>query len=516
MVENKLQPEMKKAGLAKRILKNIGLGVLTLTILLALVFEVSLKIVILLVIILAAFTALPKPARKWFWLSVGVVIIALTIWVFLPENNHHWRPYIFEKEQDEFEAKYTIPYEENAAVIYNKLVWDFDPQEMRLKFLHPEVRKKVLSEPWISYDYPELALWLGEHENTISFLPQACRFKTCRFPGNFKLRVTNMLELNRYTALKSWAILLLLSANNDVAEGRLDSGLSKYACVLRMADHLYQQKRIADFLLCFSIEGLALKPVRRLVIEEQLSDSQLRNVSDSLTNLEDNWSSDFLQCLEYDKFFVKNTFCSLAFEKDTQNHVRYSRNPANAIWGRFRRSKFKETYWFRKSMKAYAILAWFVFPATPRKAAEMIDKVYEEYHAMAKSDFDWDKQKAGPPPSLELNCKFLVWLLTKSISRPYSGFHDIYLKRLAQRRGLSLLVAIKQYNIEHDMWPKSLEQISEYVTPEAFLDSTNDDGFAYILDGDGFKFYSKGENCIDEEGREKDGADDWPIWPPGE
>jgi hypothetical protein len=494
MIKNKQHPENKKRGLAKQILRWIGLGALTLVILLALVFEVSLKIVILLVIILVVFTALPKPARKWFWLSVGIVLLALTVWVFLPEGNDSWRPYMFEKEWDEFEAKYIIPYEENAAVIYNKLVRDFDPQKMRLTFLRPGVRRIVLSAPWISADYPELTQWLREHGNTIRILLHASQFKACRFPSNFKLRVTDVLELNRYTALKSWAILLLLSANNNVAEGRLDQGLLKYVCALRIADHLYQQKRIADFLLCFSIEGLALTPIKKLVIEEQLNEKQLGVVADSLTNLENNWSSDFLQCLEYDSFFVKNTFCSLVFEKDAQSRVRYSRNPSDAIWGRFRHRRFEETYWYRKSMKAYAILAWFVFPATPQKAAKMIDKIYEEYHAMAESGYDWDKQTIGPPPSLELNCRFLIWLLTKGTSRPYIGFHDIYLKRLAQRRGLRLLTAIKQYQVEHGTWPDGLDAIKSYAPPEAFLDPVTDKPLQYENHGERFSLYGEATN----------------------
>jgi hypothetical protein len=362
---------------------------------------------------------------------------------------------MFEKEQGDFEAKYAIPYEENAAVIYKKLMRDFDSKKMRLKFLRPGVLKTVLSGPWNSADYPELTQWLQEHENTIRILPQACRFKKCRFPSNYKLRVTDTLERNRYMAPKSWAVLLLISANNDVAEGHLDQGLLKYVCALRIADHLYQQKRMDDFLHSFSIEGRALTPIKRFVIEEQLNDEQLGILNDGLVNLENNWSSDFLQCLEYEKLFVQNTFCSLAFEKNIKNRIRYSRYPADAIRGRFRRIWFERTYEYKKSMKACAILAWFIFPATPQKAAEMIDEVYEEYFAMTETGFDWDKQ-ADQPPALELNCRFLIWLLSKRISQPYNGFHDIYFKRLTQRRGLRLLTAIKQYRNIHNTWPQSL------------------------------------------------------------
>ena len=85
--------EKKTCGIVRRIFKWIGLSILILLILLALVVEAPKKLVILLLIILAAFTALPKPARKWFWLSVGAVVLLLIIWIFLPEDNEGCKIY---------------------------------------------------------------------------------------------------------------------------------------------------------------------------------------------------------------------------------------------------------------------------------------------------------------------------------------------------------------------------------------------------------------------------------------
>jgi len=79
--------EKKKSGLLKRIFKWIGLGLLTLLLIAAIIFQASWKSITLLVIILAGCTVLPKAVRKWFWLTTGVVVIALVIWVFLPEDD---------------------------------------------------------------------------------------------------------------------------------------------------------------------------------------------------------------------------------------------------------------------------------------------------------------------------------------------------------------------------------------------------------------------------------------------
>ena len=486
--------EKKKTSKVKQIFRWTCLTLLAILLILSLVFKVPWKVITLLAVILAAFTILNKLARKWFWLSAGVVLIMFIIWIFLPEDNKDWRPYTFDEEIALHEAKYAIPLEENAAIIYNQLLQDYDPKIMELKFLRPGIWKVVLSRPWISGDYPELAQWLHGHQNTIRILSQACRIKTCRFPSNFKLAVTDKLQINRNTALKSWAVILLLSANNDIAEGRLDQGLFKYLCALQIADHLYQQKRITDFLISFGIEGLTLPPINSLVIEGQLNDEQLKIVSDNLKNLENNWSSDFSQCLEYDKFFVKNTFSSLVYETDAKGRVRFSRYPAAAIWERFRLRKLKETYWQRKSMKAYTILTWFTLPATPQKAAKIIEKIYEEYHAMAEPGYSWDKEKIAPPPSLELNCQFLIWSLTNRTSRLYGGFHDIYLKRLAQRRGLRLIIAIKHYNIENGSWPASLDAIKSDVPAEACIDPVSEKEFEYENHGGTFSLFGETAN----------------------
>ena len=491
MTEIERNQGTEKTGRIKKGVKYIILSLLTLLILISLTFEAPKKIVILFVIILAAFTALPKRYRKWFWLTAGSVALILIIWIFLPENNKDWRPYTFDDEIALHEEKYAIPDEENAAVIYHELMQGYDPKKLRLTFLHPKVQKIVLSGPWLSTNYPELVQWLQGHENTISVLPQACMIKTCRFRSNFKITLTDKLQIDRYTALKSWAVLLLLSGNNDIAEGRLDHGLLKYTYALEIANHLYQQKRITDFLICFGIEDLAFTPISRLLIEERLDDKQLGIVSDSLINLENTWSSDFSQCLEYNKLFIKNAFCSLVFEKNSNNHVRYSRNPEDAIWGRFRLKKLKETYWQKISMKAYTILAWFVLPDTPQKASEIIDNIYDEYYAIAEPDFAWGKESIGRLYSLEFNCRFLLWALSDRICGRFDGFYDIYLKRLTQRRGLKLLIAIKQYKNEHGTWPDSLEEIKTAAPMEAFIDPATGKQLEYENHGRYFSLYGE-------------------------
>ncbi|MHC4654485.1 MAG: hypothetical protein ACYS91_05630, partial [Planctomycetota bacterium] len=90
----------KKPG----IYKWIGLTLLAILIILALFFQAPWKVTAFLLIVLAVCTVLPKPARKWFWLSVAAIVVLLIIWVFLPEDNEGWRPYTFDEELAAIEA----------------------------------------------------------------------------------------------------------------------------------------------------------------------------------------------------------------------------------------------------------------------------------------------------------------------------------------------------------------------------------------------------------------------------
>jgi len=512
-------PETKakktKPIIVRRILKLIILALLSLLLIAALILQAPWKVVTPLIILLLACTALPKPARIWFWLSAAIVVIALAIWVFLPDQNDIWHPYTLDKKIADHEAKFAIPQEQNAATIYNRLLQDFNPKEWWLGFLHQQVYNQTSAEPWLSRSHPELTKWLRSHKKTITDLPEASQMKTCRFPGIFKLSRRNKLEKNRYSALKSWALALLFSGNNDVAEGRPDEAFSKYICALQIADHLHQQKRIVDFLIGFGIEGLTLPPLNRFLIENGPTETQLQRVSDVLGNLENNWSSDFSQCLEYDKLLITNTFCSLVYQTNSKGRVRLSRDPAAAIWGRRRTIALTETYWQKKSWKVYAILAWFFLPSTPQKAAEMIDEIFEECSAMAEADFAWDKENIVSTIPFKLNCRFVVNSLTNNSTPLYGGFHYLYLKRLAQRRGLRLLIALKQYKMKNGSWPENLDALKYSVPDEAFIDAVNNGSFIYKPDDDSFVLYSKGKNNIDEGGKRdpKSGADDWPIWP---
>lgn len=113
-----------KSGSSKtvgKVLKWIFVSLVFLALILALFFQVSWKVDVLLLVVLLTLTVVPRVFRKWIWVAGGGVVFVLIIWVFLPDDDEGWRPYTSDQEIAAFEAKYALPDELNAAVIYEKL-----------------------------------------------------------------------------------------------------------------------------------------------------------------------------------------------------------------------------------------------------------------------------------------------------------------------------------------------------------------------------------------------------------
>ncbi len=493
--------EHRRARAIKQVVRWLGAGLLAILLILAVIVQAPWKVTTLLAVCLAAWALLPEQARNWFLLSVAAVLMGLVFWIFLPDGGEVWVPFTFVEELAAHEAKYALPESQNAAMIYDRLLQDYVPDEWRMRFLAKEAYDQTLSDPWLSRDHPALTQWLDKHKETITTLPEACRIKTCRFPSDFSISPTDPTDAHRYSALKSWALILLLSGNNDIAEGRPDEGFQKYIYALQVAGHLYLQKRTHDFLIGFGIEGIALPRINRFVVESNVSEEQLQLVTQTLGNLENNWSNDFSQCCEYDRLFVKNAFCSLAYQTNAGGRTRLSRDPAAAILGRRSPRAPAETYMQKKSMKAYAMLAWLFLPSTPYKAAEMIDTIFEQYQPMAEPNFAWDKEDSPRAGFHSLNWHYLLRLLINRTVLQYDGFHDIYPKRLLQRRGTRVLIALKQYRIGNGHWPENLDAIRPSVPAEALIDPQNNGPFVYECAGETFTLYSKGKNGTDNDGR---------------
>jgi hypothetical protein len=501
----------KKLGIVRRILKWVGLGLLTVLIILGLIFQAPWKVITLFAVIFLACTVLPKPYRKWFWLSVGAVIVILIIWVFLPDETEGWRPYTFDKELTALEAKYAVPDKENAAIIYNQLLEDYNEAVFEPNFIDPNLRDLIRKELWSSKDYPEAAKWLQQQESTIAKLIEAAEIEQCRFPINADIMSFGD-TMNRLGPMRKWAHLLISAANNDVAEGRVNQALEKYIAVLQMAKHLYQQPPLIDFLVGAALEALSTNQLKRFIVTGDTTEEHLNLIEQALAEIKYDWSYDWPRIIDYEKLLAKN-FWGMFYEVNPEGKVRLSRDPTAAIRARLGEMEIKPSYLQSKLSKSHAILGWFYWPSTPQKAGKVIDESYEKYYAMAEPDYDWKKEPARPFPWIKLNFRFMVEFPAGLLEEPYYSIHDTYLRTIAQQRGARLTIALRCYKNKTGHWPESLDDMQSFALEEIFVDPINGGSFIYKLTDENFTLYSKGKNNIDEDGKYKEGADDWPIWP---
>jgi hypothetical protein len=503
---------MKKLQIIKQIFRWFDLVLLSLLLITAIFFQAPWKVTTLLIIILLARTTLPKPFRKWFWALVGTVVIVLIAWIFLPEKQDDWRPYTFDNELAALEARYAIPENKNAAVIYQQLsdlmqLYDInEPNALRYK------------KPWSSKDYPQTAQWVNDQQPLIEQLMATSKFEKCHFPivaDMFKLDQTR----NRLSSMRYWAKLLIIAANNDLGDGRTEQAIEKAHAVLQMGKHLRQQPSTLDMLVGFAIETLATDWLNNFIVTENVTEKHLNVIEGWLREIRFNWNSDWPAIIDTETLLAKNFFGQF-YEVNPKGKTRFSRNPTIVIKTPPNVTP-KLNYWRKKVFKSYVILYWFCMPSMPQKAGEIIDTSYEKYYAMAKSDFDWKKEPKQIPASLSfskirLNYRYMTEFMADMLEAPYHKIHDIYLRYTIDQKGSLILIELKRYKNQNGNWPENLEKISSLAPAETFIDSFNSSPFVYKITDSNFTLYSKGKNNIDENGKQdwKDnGADDWLIWP---
>jgi len=461
-------------------------------------------------------------------LSGGAIVIALIIWVFLPDDNEGWRPYTFDEELAALEAKYVIPDEENAATIYNQLLEDYNEAAFEPNFLDPNLEYLTRSEPWLSNDYPQAAEWLKTQQSTIETLMQASKIEKCRFPIAPDFATFNQ-SMKRLSAMRQWAFLLLRAANNDLGDCRIVQALEKQTAILQIAKHQFQQLTIPDMLTGIALEALAIGPFNRFIVTGDAIEERLSLIEKGLAEVKHDWASDFSRILEYERWSAKRAFANY-YEVNPKGKIRLSRDPwaqARARWKKqleanqidnprligILKSRVYLTYWQKKLIRARTILHWFILTSTPQKAGKIIDESFKKYYAMAGPDFDWEKTPEQISLKFKFDYTYLIERLAGMSEKAYYRIHDLYLRVLVYKRGSKILIGLRRYKNKNGVWPKYLDYMKDIVAAGTLIDPINNSSFVYKLTDDSFRLYSKGKNNIDEGGKRTGGPDDWLIWP---
>ena len=513
-------PDARKIiGTFWRSLKLLALAILILLIIAAIYFQAPWKATALLLIILLANVLLPKGKKRWFWAAAGIVAIALIVWVFLPDNNTGWRPYTFDKELTALETKYKIPDEQNAALIYQPLLESLKEKQLEPNLTDPNAYWRIAPhQPWRSKDYPELAKWIENHKQTIDTLLEASRKEKCHFP--IIADVSQMQSLmDRVAPMRHLIYLLEASANNDIAENRTESGIEKYTAAMQIAKHELQQTTMIELMVGMALDAFATSNINRLIVEENVSESQLDRIEQALNTVEFDWSKDWPRVIENEKLLFKNMMAEIHYEVNEKGQIRYSRSLPKLIDSE---EIYKQSYLLGKYIKSGVIVRWFWFPSNPEDLSLIIDDAYKSFSSQEPQEpFQKSFWK------YRFNIKWLSREMASTEFKTASATKVIYVRSQTSRKGIQLLIPLKRYKNKNGVWPNSLDEIKDLVPAEAFIDPLNGGAFVYKLTKDNFTLYSRGKNGIDEGGKQetegsidsegnwipKSKEDDLLIWP---
>ncbi len=231
---------------------------------------------------------------------IFIVLSGLAFCLFL------WKYFIYTSPYEKIVAIETaraIPDSENAAGIYNKLLW-YSKSQFNYDFQSKDAEDSTLAKPWSEKDYPELAKWFEQHQDITNQLLQLSKIEQCRFPLTDFPKGSGV-HGRRLGAMRVWTFYLVRAANNDIADGRTEQALEKCFCLIRIGRHNRQQPFALDFSIGITIEAMALKRMRNCIVEGNVTDENLKTIETAISQPNSEWTRDMENMLAVEKLYVK-------------------------------------------------------------------------------------------------------------------------------------------------------------------------------------------------------------------
>ncbi len=463
----------------------------------------------------AGFTARSRLEGFFSWLNFGMPILlglAVSLAIVWPvdDNGHRWKPYRFDEELAAIEAERVIPDQDNAALQCATLFARLDVNDEPDFFIRGiSVHEELYRNAWNGAEHPEVAQWLDGYLWVVDELVRASAAGTFRWP----LQAYTYDDFTvPYKPLRRGVQFLIASADRDLGEGRLDDAITKYFCVIDIADDLRAQRQELDFTVGSEFERNALWMIRQVLVKYDLTDRDIAHITHRLPATDELWPTEGRAFFRVEKLRYMNLLGRL-YEMNEEGDVRFTVT--------FRLSPDhpkKDDRWLR-------IYCPMSMPLNPRGLRTTAQRHFAKFEYLFRPGW--------PPPIVpeeegfwdyapKMRVNFLRWFAEASFFQEKNYVQTRYrcAMRVAGRRGTWLVLGLRQYRNANGQWPESLDQIAGLVPPEALRDPTNEGPFVYVRDGDDFRLYSKGVNGIDEDGRggywtlstTKD--DDIPLWPP--
>jgi hypothetical protein len=513
MIEPTDNETVKNSFTFKRFLKCVGIALKWFLVILfveSLVVGFVLRIpwkIFFVFFCLTGLVFIPKRFRKYSYISVIILLVICNIWVLVPDKDRRWMPFRFDVEFAEFESKRIVPDQSNAAVIYRGLIDKYGDSMFHPSSFDFNDYNLDFNEPFSTENYPELSKMITDQQYTITTLLKAAEYDKCYFA------IPNDLDSIKYQhrrlfVFKWLSNLLLHSANNDIGDNRFDQAITKQFALLKMADHLYQQRTLFDNSAAISIELMALENINRFIMQCCTDPAEVDRIASQLKLTDEYFPNNWPDIYDSLKLLGKNMVAML-YEVHPDGRIRRSHNIGTTV-NRLLNAKMRISSFYMTIIKAGTVAHWFVLPSTPQTAAGIIDTAFDYYSPTSSADMSMPSR-----PKLHLNYKYFIRRNAYYCGKWYYAIETQSKTRISANRATTILCAIKKYHLKNNRFPESLDDLSE-IDSMALTDSANGEAFVYRRTGDDFLLYSTGRNRIDENGMKMPilKMDDVRAWPP--
>jgi len=241
-----------------------------------------------------------KHSKKCLRTILVIVFVSILCLLF-------WRLFFYESVDEKLaaiEAARAIPDSENAAIFYDQLRKDYNDIALPSHFVYPYDPARM--QPWFSKDFPELARWYEERREITAKLLHINKYEKCRFPI-LKFWEDFSTTTDRSRTMRVIAVYLIRLANNDIAENRIEQGLEKYICAIRIGRHYRQRPFRISFMQGISIESLALARMRYCILHSDLTEEHLQTIKKTLTQSNEEQTQNWEDMITVENLYAKQT-----------------------------------------------------------------------------------------------------------------------------------------------------------------------------------------------------------------
>jgi hypothetical protein len=493
------------------------------------------KIPCCLAILLIITVFIPRFLRKWVYACLGLIVFSLIVWIFLPESDVGWKPFVFENEFDELNRKYAVPENENAAPLYDLVRKShnganpnsddgLDWLAQSKKALSTDPNDITLNRFWTQSDFPEVASWLEQQKPLVDQLRQAGNKTSCFWPIDSK--DNGFVDSSRLSHWKAWITLFIRSGNLATGSQDTAQAIRDYAANFRIGNHCRQQLHMIEWLIGLAAEGYSYTAYRKLTIEADLNPAELDSIEDIVSHVQYDWSSNWLRLATAERISVRSTIAGTIYETDARKRLRHSRSPElfpDAWTNSPSPTNVEKTYFQRRWVKCRAIFAWFILPGSPDGFIKYTDSHFQELFALSNPNYDWEENLVffqepltrSEMRKLKYNLSALALFVHHVTMPAYIKLHDVFCSKAAERQATLIAVELRRYKNRTGQWPDSLDQVMTESNQSLFVDPLNGDSFVYRRTDEGFRFYSTGKDGIDDDGINDKSleADDVLFWP---